>query len=497
MPQIIEFPYLPDGDPRTVVDRLIGVCRAVPEGGEPFKAFRARLRDADLFERDRLGGLFRFFRLSGDPIVPSPLMRTIAEGDDETAVQALTERLFEVNPILFKVAIERLAERVSPPQELYGFLDSFAYRGTPVPRRELHAWVAMARGLEVLKRIGVAIGLGERGEEMLERVRKLDIEEYLEEDAAEPEPVVPGAAAAAANAAPAASGTTETATADRPAQAAASDAVRRAAEALGSPLGKRPPVPLARFATNERFDDDVLAETAEQLAEWWRSGHAPRAGFGVDDFAIDGEAWMENAEEALYRVAVASALVFRLDASREAVLAAYRALDGAGLLSDLYYGTAPETLPDGVDARALMLSSLVARRCAEAPDLAATLEKQESAAEAFAALDQALGRGLFRIELFWIMGGLASLGALRFDDLSDYTALPTRPVRDNLFRLGFLSSPYVHDLSGLVAAAAAAVRAGGAGHADELLTTFAAAAGCAYDCPHRKSCDFPCRERLG
>ncbi len=206
---------------------------------------------------------------------------------------------------------------------------------------------------------------------------------------------------------------------------------------------------------------------------------------------------MENAEEALYRVAVAAALVFRLDASRDAVLAAFRALDGAGLLSDLYYGTAPETLPDGVDARALMLSSLVARRCAEAPDLVATLEKQTSAGEAFAALDQALGRGLFRIELFWIMGALAGLGALRFDDLADYTALPTRAVRDTLFRLGFLASPYAHDLAGLTAAAAAAVRAGGASHADELLATFAAAAGCAYDCPHRKRCDFPCRERLG
>lgn len=497
MPQLTEFPYLPDGDPRLVVGRLIAVCRAVPEGGEPFKAFRARLREADLFDRDRLGGLFRFLRISGDPIVPSPLMHRLAKADDETATQALADRLFEANPILFKIALERLAERVSPPNELYSFLDSFAYRGTPVPRRELHAWVAMARGLDVLKRIGVAIGLGERGEAMLERARKLDIEEYIEDDEAEPTPVVPGAVAGGGEGAPAGKAAAPGAPSAPSPRGGASDAVLRAAEALGSPLGKRPPVPVARFSTNDRFEDDVLAETAEQLAGWWSGGQAPRAGFAIDDFGIDGEAWMENAEEALYRVAVAAALVFRLDASRDAVLSAYRALDGAGLLSDLYYGTAPETLPDGVDARALMLSSLVARRCAEAPDLAATLEKQSSAAEAFAALEQALGRGLFRIELFWIMGGLAALGALRWDDLADYTALPTRVVRDTLFRLGFLASPYAHDLPGLAAAAAAAVRAGGAGHADELLTTFAAAAGCAYDCPHRKSCDFPCRERLG
>jgi hypothetical protein len=34
------------------------------------------------------------------------------------------------------------------------------------------------------------------------------------------------------------------------------------------------------------------------------------------------------------------------------------------------------------------------------------------------------------------------------------------------------------------------------GSADEILTTFALACGCAYDCTHRKTCDYPCRERL-
>ena len=32
--------------------------------------------------------------------------------------------------------------------------------------------------------------------------------------------------------------------------------------------------------------------------------------------------------------------------------------------------------------------------------------------------------------------------------------------------------------------------------ADEILTVFALTADCAYDCAHRKVCDFPCRERL-
>ena len=91
---------------------------------------------------------------------------------------------------------------------------------------------------------------------------------------------------------------------------------------------------------------------------------------------------------------------------------------------------------------------------------------------------------------------LAHLGVIRYDDLGDYTVTPHRIVRDTLFRLGFIATPYATDAAALAGAAKAARKAVPAGAADEILTLFALAAGCAYDCTHRKSCDFPCRERL-
>ena len=178
------------------------------------------------------------------------------------------------------------------------------------------------------------------------------------------------------------------------------------------------------------------------------------------------------------------------------MIASYTALDKAGVLGDLYQGTVPENLPSQIDARALMLASLSARRCAEVPELAASLNGRASAADAFASLEAALGRGLFRTELFWILDMLARLGVIRYDDLGDYTVTPHRIVRDTLFRLGYVATPYASDAPALVASARAARRAVAAGPADEILTLFALAAGCAYDCTHRKSCDFPCRERL-
>jgi hypothetical protein len=243
----------------------------------------------------------------------------------------------------------------------------------------------------------------------------------------------------------------------------------------------------------------VLDETKQRIAGWWaearRSPEASQA-YQPADFGLDAEAWVEGADEVVYRVAVAAALAFRLDRDRGAVIAAFSALDKAGVLSDLYQGTVPENLPAQVDARALMLASLAARRCAEVPELASQLDSRTAAAEAFASLDAALGRGLFRTELFWIMDMLAKLGVIRYPDLGDFTVTPHRIVRDTLFRLGFIGSPYAPDGAALTAAASATRRAVPDGPADEILATFALACGCAYDCTHRKTCDFPCRERL-
>jgi len=265
-------------------------------------------------------------------------------------------------------------------------------------------------------------------------------------------------------------------------------------DGVASPRGRERVVPASRFA--QGFSDDLLDDTRQRIAGWWAEASRPAPTYEPSDFGLDPEAWVEGADEVVYRVAVAAALAFRLDRDRAAVLAAFQALDKAGVLGDLYQGTVPENLPAHVDARALMLASLAARRCAEVPELASQLDSRASAAEAFAALDAALGRGLFRTELFWIMDMLAKLGVVRYADLGDFTVTPHRIVRDTLFRLGFLGSPYASDAAALTAAARATRRAVPDGPADEILATFALACGCAYDCTHRKTCDYPCRERL-
>ncbi len=542
MLELVEFPYLPAGDPKQAVSALIHACRDLPAQGEQFRFFRRRMKSFRLWDDALVGGTLLFLGMDRvGTMRPSPLARQIGALKSENKARALiTERLWEINPLLFKCILEYLNERVYSRDEVIKYIDSFAYRGTKPSRPQLEAWLHLALGLGVLKMVGIALDLDDVGREYLARASELDIDEYLEDVAAgdgdsdggdersgagdggdggaPSSQLQPEAAAASGagvgDAARAGAGGDEIA----PAQvagagaAASSPAASRGAipaaprgairgaiidvSAATSPRERERPVEVAHFAGHERFPDEVLTETTRRIEAWWGEQRLTSRGLGGSDFGFEAEAWMEDAQELLYRMATAAALTFRLDRAPADITAAFEALDGSGVLRDLYYGTAPDVLPAVIDAQALMLASLLARRFAEVPDLAQTLEKQASAADAFTALDQALGRGLLRIELFWVMGTLAELGTLRFDDLPEYTALPRRTVRDVLYRLGFITSPYAHDAASLVPAAGAARRAtNAASRPDEVLTAFALTAGCQYDCPHRRRCEYACRER--
>jgi len=501
MPQLTQYPFIGTLSPVEAVNALITLCGEVPVEGESFKDHRRRLKALGLWDKERFVDTLRFFHMAkGDRIVPSSVMRAIGRaGTGEDARKALVERLWECNPVLFKVVVERLAKSVYPSAEMFTFLDSSAYPGTRIPRPQLDSWFWLCRGLGVVKILGVALALDARGQDMVGRANALTIEDYLEEDEPEPEPepvLDPGGARGEVEAAAATDSAAAQPEAAAAAPAPAAAGGGGAKNGYSSPLGRHPAVSIAEFAGQELFADTVAGETTSRIEAWWSEQGRREGVLSLDHFGLTNEHWSENSEEALYRLAVAAALVFRLGGSNQHIKEAFATLDSEGVLDSLYYGHAPQALSTRVDPQALLLASLIARRCAEAPGLEAKLQKQETAAAAFLLLEETLGRGLFRMELFWMMRALQELGALRCDDLADYTALPHRTVRDTLFRLGYLISPYAHDSESLIRAAAAARRAAGnATPADEALAAFAAAAGCAYDCPNRKGCDYACRER--
>lgn len=497
MPQVVELPAIGQ-DARGALLALVRVCKETPAKGEPFRDFRSRLRGAKLWDRERPKVILRFLGAGGATVMPSAFMQALAaaEGDDAIA-DAVADRLWQLNPLLAKTVLELVAQRPYHKDEIYKNLTSVAFRGQVPSRPALETWIQIAIGTGLVKSVGIAVTMGPKAERFVALATTLDADEFIAEDKPEPEPVIPAATDdEAAPAAPADAGGDSSI----PVVAAASASLLPAplrhlsAEGVPTPRNRERPVPASRFAGG--FADDVLDETRARIASWWADAQRPSLAYLPSDFGLDAEAWVEGADEVVYRIAVAAALAFRLDRDRNAVIAAFSALDKAGVLGDLYQGIVPENLPAQVDARALMLASLAARRCAEVPELASQLEGRASAADAFASLDVALGRGLFRTELFWVVDMLAKLGVLRYDDLADFTVTPHRIVRDTMFRLGFIETPYASDGAALISAASAARKAVPKGAADEILTMFALAAGCAYDCAHRKTCDFPCRERL-
>jgi hypothetical protein len=497
MSQVVELPSIGQ-DQRGALVALVRVCKETPAKGEPFREFRTRLRAAKLWDRDRPAVILRFLGAGGAIVMPSLFMQSLAaaSGDDEIAV-AVLDRVWQLNPLLGKTILDLIAQRTYHKDELYKHLASAAYPGVVPSRPALETWLQIAIGTGLLRTLGIAVTVGPRAERYVQLAANIDIEELLAEDRPEPEPVIPSFVDE--EAAPAEAAAVEVSSpvpaAAPPGSPLPAPLRHLSADGIANPRGRDRPVPTSRFA--QGFAADLLAETAGRIGAWWAEAARTPLTYLPSDFGIDAEAWVEGADEVVYRIAVAAALAFRLDRDRNAVLAAFSALDKAGVLSDLYQGTVPENLPAQVDARSLMLASLAARRCAEVPELASQLEGRASAAEAFASLDAALGRGLFRLELFWILDMLAKLGVIRYDDLGDFTVTPHRIVRDTLFRLGFIDSPYASSAAALTVTTKAARKAVPAGSADEILATFALAAGCAYDCPHRKQCDFPCRERLG
>lgn len=507
MPQFTEFPLLPKGEFKAAVEALIQLCRKFPREGEPLKDLRARLKANGMYTRERAPALHRFLRLPQTEVVPpSPLVLSLAAApDDAAARKLLAERLWQVNPVLFKCVIEQVKERVHSPNEILKYVDSFAYPGARLTGPQVTAWIQLAQGLEIFKPVGIRLGLDKLGEKFLAQAEAFDLDEFFDEDRDEPEPAGPDTGAAPSPAvepvAPPAPAEAPDARTEPAVLAVPAPPVRRVGATsprpnggLPSPLGHARPVPTARFATVGVFADTVLADTTERLTAWARALPETAPAPGAALFGLDAEAWNEDAERCLFRLAVASTLVLRL--SPEAARAAWDGLEG--LLDPLYDGSAPDDLATTADAQALLWTSLLARRFAELPELAAALDREPTAAGVFDRLDQALGRGLLGLEILWMLRALDDAGIVRREGLAAFTALPDRNLRDILFRLGFLATPYAPDGAALAAASAAVRRAAGPGpDAERRLEAFAGAAGCAYGCPERRRCDFACRERAG
>src|SRR5262249_33081440 len=202
--------------------------------------------------------------------------------------------------------------------EMSKLLGSAAYRGVVPSRPGLETWLQIAIANGVLKPIGIAVVPGPRMARYTQLATEVDVEELLAEDKPEPEPIIP--VVGEEDAAPAAEVTTAGETsipvvAAAPAGSPLPAPLRHlTADGVPPARGRDRATPLSRFSAG--FSDEVLAETSKKLASWWADAKVASLTYQPSDFGLDAEQWVENADEVLYRIAVAAALAFRLDRDR-------------------------------------------------------------------------------------------------------------------------------------------------------------------------------------
>src|SRR5687768_9313677 len=107
MPQVIEFPPVGAGpDVRVAIGELIRVCKDTQDG-DSFRELRTRLRQARLWDAARPRSTLRFLGAGGRTIARSPFMKQIADAaSEDAAVEAVADRLFELNPLLGKFVVD-------------------------------------------------------------------------------------------------------------------------------------------------------------------------------------------------------------------------------------------------------------------------------------------------------------------------------------------------------------------------------------------------------
>ena len=194
MPQVVELP--PIGlDARGALVALTRVCKETPAKGEHYREFRARLRAARLWDRERPAVMLRFLGTGGATVMPSEFMQTLgAAGGEEEVAQAVLDRLWHLNALLAKTVMDLVTQRAYHKDEIYKHLASASYKGALPSRPAMETWLQIALGSGLLRTLGIAMVPGPRAERYIQLAGSLDTDEFLAEDKPEPEPVIPSVA---------------------------------------------------------------------------------------------------------------------------------------------------------------------------------------------------------------------------------------------------------------------------------------------------------------
>ncbi len=222
------------------------------------------------------------------------------------------------------------------------------------------------------------------------------------------------------------------------------------------------------------FKDRLIAMTPKQ--EWT-----------FEEFGFSAADWSENPSGCLFQLLVFSMIYDERKDLNEIHLLWDQV---SPVLEEIRQGVMPQRLTIS-DAALVLKLSLIARRLAEHADLPDQIAASD-ARTAILLLNEALGQDLFFLEIFFVINGLKAMQAL--SDADRWTAIPSREVRDTLYRWGLIASPYATTINALIDASEAAYDLLRMPRADLPIRAFTQAMGCASPCKI-KHCTVNCREK--
>jgi len=524
----VDYPTFPGARPADWVERLVQVLVFIRDFSPTAKAFREWAATMGWWDKAEMQKLFALFGVTLGPddkyVVDAWGLALVSLATLEQQKEEVFKLLLGSNELLVKFVFLQLKERVHGTEPLYRQVSGFSYRGVRPTLPSFTAWMGWVSGCGFVRKLGVAWALAAKADSIFKVIEAIDEDEVVAEmEAAQKEAAgaaAAGAAAPAAAASGAAAGDEEEEEASARVGAAPAGGAREAESApAGAPREAR--VAVARILSPVRFravehpplevDDAELARTLGRLMELWRGRPAGRLP-GVPRAAEAGlsAAEYKGAKKPflVFRVACLGAIHYRARLAPEASLAAYQGLDRAGVFKALF---ADGASLDGVlaergwfvqeeleRAASRALLDVLPLRTALRDHGAKAIKELEGAADGDALLEALAGLcgNALDLELFYVARELHDLGAWGAA-AAELAVVPDRPTRDQAFRLGFIDSPYAHDLGDLREGTRRLARWFGKGEAFGLpLLALERAWGCAYRCLRADSCDLTCRERF-
>lgn len=190
MTQRIEYAFFPGVRDEMLWPTINKVLGHVHRSQLAMRDFRDWLKDAGLWQKDEAGELLALLDVQTEPAVKlGPWAEQVfAAKDDAAARDLLYKRLCDENVLLVKYVLEALdvdgGGRLHSTSELHRMLTSYVYPGKHVGRVAFEAWIKWVVASGRVKLIGIRWGLTDLGKQAVPRLRTVDADEFLEDEAA-------------------------------------------------------------------------------------------------------------------------------------------------------------------------------------------------------------------------------------------------------------------------------------------------------------------------